>query len=375
LYVLRDNLEGNAVCNEFHDCYSGVVWDNVDSGEFGVSISGTNRVYGILSDTSSSDNRRTSSIGGGFEPIRSYSINGSQANTIDWYYRNAATYDFPGGGTNLNLIGATRLDSIVGVNSNICSILAALREYGGQQDLGQGLSEYRENMLDQAIEAGSSESISRQLYTFLRWAQSHQVSDVRVTSLLSRTNLPRLESIEQAWQAGNLETVSLLLDEMSPTNPEEANYKQAWLVRVQRELDSVRAHWTPKESESLRTITETSWGEAGSAVVFAQSLLGVTLLPDEWEVNAEEELRQVQFSVEQPKIVPNPVSNTAYILNAQGFDVLQIIDLQGRLRLTMQLDRKSNQAVNLQLLPNGPYVAQFMAASGQTATIKFQVNR
>ncbi|MBI1191824.1 MAG: hypothetical protein GC205_01430 [Bacteroidetes bacterium] len=377
MYVLRDNLEGNAICNEFHDSYSGVVWDNVDSAEFGVSIGGTNRVYGLVTDSSSSDNRWTSTIGGGFEPVRSYSINGSQAATIDWYYRNAATYDFPGGGTNLVdfSIGVTKLDSVLGATSNICSTLAALREYGGQQELGQGLSEYREHMLDQAIEAGSSVSIAPQLYAYLRWAHGHDVGDSRVSSLLSRTNLPRLESIEQAWETGNVEATSLLLDEMAPTNLEEAIYKQAWGIRLQRELDSARVHWTPEELESLQTIAETSWEQAGSAAVFAQSLLGVTLLPDEWEVYAEEELRQVQVSADQPKIVPNPVSNTAYVLNAKGYEILRIVDLQGSVCLMMQLNEESSQAINLQSLPNGPYVAQFMATNGQTATINFQVNR
>jgi len=241
--------------------------------------------------------------------------------------------------------------------------------------LGQGLSEYQEDMLDQAIEAGSSESISPQLYAYLRWAHRNQVGDSRVSSLLSRTNIPRLESIEQAWQAGIVETALLLLDEMAPINSEEAIYQQAWWLRVQRALDSTRIHWTPDEVERLRTLAETSWEEAGSAAVFAQSLLGITMIPDEWEVSLEEELRLLQVSVDQPKIVPNPISNTAYILGAKDYDVLRIVDLQGSVRLTMQLNGESSQAVNLHSLPNGAYVAHFMAASGQTATIKFQVNR
>ena len=376
MYVLRDNLEGNAICNEFHDSYSGVVWDNVDAAEFGVSVGSTNRVYGLVTDSSSSDNRWTSTLGGGFEPVRSFSINGSQAATIDWYYRNAATYDFPGGGTNrIDMLPSTKLDTVIGVNSNICSILAALREYGGQQELGLGLSEYRENMLDQAIEAGSSESISPQLYTYLRWAHRNYAGDSRVSSLLSRTNIPRLESIEQAWQAGNVEATSLLLDEMASINSEEALYHQAWRIRVQRGLDSARFHCTPDEVERLRIIAETSWGEVGSAAVFAQSLLGITMIPDEWEVSTEEELRLVQVSVDQPKIVPNPVSNTTYVLNAQDYAVLRIVDLQGSVRLTMQLNGENSQAIDLQTLPNGSYLAQFMAMNGQTATIKFQVNR
>ena len=109
-----------------------------------------------------------------------------------------------------------------------------------------------------------------------------------MSSLLSRTNIPRLESIEQAWQAGNVEATSLLLDEMASINSEEALYHQAWRIRVQRGLDSARFHWTPDEVERLRIIAETSWGEVGSAAVFAQSLLGITMIPDEWEVSTEE---------------------------------------------------------------------------------------
>ena len=162
---------------------------------------------------------------------------------------------------------------------------------------------------------------------------------------------------------------------MASINSEEALYHQAWRIRVQRGLDSARFHWTPDEVERLRIIAETSWGEVGSAAVFAQSLLGITMIPDEWEVSTEEELRLVQVSVDQPKIVPNPVSNTTYVLNAQDYAVLRIVDLQGSVRLTMQLNGENSQAIDLQTLPNGSYLAQFMAMNGQTATIKFQVNR
>ena len=99
------------------------------------------------------------------------------------------------------------------------------------------------------------------------------------------------------------------------------------------------------------------------------------MIPDEWEVSTEEELRLVQVSVDQPKIVPNPVSNTTYVLNAQDYAVLRIVDLQGSVRLTMQLNGENSQAIDLQTLPNWSYLAQFMAMNGQTATIKFQVNR
>jgi hypothetical protein len=72
LYTLKDNFFGNAVCNVFHDCFSGVVWDDLGPGEFGLSVmGGPEKVYWYLVPDASSNNQWTTSVGGGFEPRRS----------------------------------------------------------------------------------------------------------------------------------------------------------------------------------------------------------------------------------------------------------------------------------------------------------------
>ncbi len=378
LYLLRDNLEGNALCNEFHNSYSGVVWDNVDTAEFGISVGATNRVAAtVVSNTTSSDNRWTSTVGGSFEPVRSFSINGSQAATIDWYYRNSATYDFPGGGTNLDdgVPPVTTLDTVSGTVSSICDILAQFRDGQFLQGEAQGPSGAREAALDRASVVGSSSSFSPLLYAYLRWAYAHNVTDSRVLSLLSWTNIPMLDSAKQAWQAGNLEAAGILLERVMPVNIEEALYQQSWRLRVQRELDGTRNYWTPEEFDSLLTIAQVDWEDAGTALVFAQSLLGITVLPDEWEVPLNGELRQSALQIKGPSIQPNPASRTAYLLNAQEYQTLRIVDMQGTVRLTEKLNGLSNQTINLEELSIGPFLVQLIGETGESVTLKLQVNR
>ncbi len=374
MFVLQDNLEGNAICNEFHDSYSGVVWDNVDSAEFGKSVGVTNRVYGLVSDSSSSENRWTSSIGGSFEPVRSYSINGSQAHTIDWYYRNAATYDFPGGGTNLDDGGtATPLDSVLGSPSPICDILAQFRDGQEPQGLAQAPSGAREEALDRALVLGSSSSISPLLYAYLRWAYAFDVADSRVQIATSWTNIPKLDSIHNAWQADDLEAAQVLLESVNPINSEEELYKQSWRLRVQRALEEGRDYWTPEEVEHLLSIAHSDWEEAGSAAVFAQSLLGVTIIPDEWHVEMEEELRQNAIQIEGPKIVPNPATNLAYLLNVVDYQSLRILDMQGTIWLAIHLNGLTNQPINIQDLVSGVYLVQLISRTDKPVTLKLNV--
>ncbi|MBI1191784.1 MAG: hypothetical protein GC205_01230 [Bacteroidetes bacterium] len=374
LYILRDNLEGNALCNEFHDSYSGVVWDNVDTAEFGITVGVTNRVAGtMLSSTTSSDNRWTSTLGGGFEPVRSFSINGSKAGTIVWYYRNAATYDFPGGGTNLDIPPATPLDSVIGSTSTICDILEDMfREGQIPQALPQDPSGQREASLDRSL-ASNQTVISPKLYAYLRWAYSNKVSDSRVETALRLTNIPKLDSIQQAWQAGNLTYAQTLVASLGPINVEELLYKQAWEVRLQKSSGDDGFFWTEEEEESLKSIAQANWEDAGTAAVFAQSLLGLTQIPHEWDVITDEELRSGSLPVEGPRIVPNPATTTANLLQVHDYHTYEVLDTRGTIQLTGRLNGTWSQTIEFPGLLPGLYLVNLVGKGGQKATLKLQI--
>ena len=378
MYILRDNLEGNAVCNEFHDSYSGVVWDNLGTGEFGESFGSTYRVHGLfLPPDKSSDNRWTSTVGGGFEPIRSFSINGSQAGSIDWYYRDAMTYDFPSAAINLDdgSPGVSILSPLIGDSTNVCFILATNREAFEQVEEGmEGLSGAREEAVDQALMLGSGTALSRSLYHYLRLAYKYPEQDAHVQTLLGWTAIASLDSIRGAWQQGDIVGAKEMVERLPVSNHEENLLKATWSTRIQRELDTTRTNWLPEEQELLDNIAYSDFGEAGSAAIFAQSLLGITWLPDEWHVDDQEE-RILKNEVSKVSIVPNPAVNTIYLLNAGEYQTIVITDIQSKTWLSQPLSGQAYQSIQVGTLPNGMYIVQLVHPTGETTSLKLLIQR
>ena len=374
LFVYQDNFGGNAVCNEFHDCYSGVVWDDLGTGEFGRTVSGTERVYGYLSDTASSDNRWTSSVGSGFEPIRSFSINSSDANSVDWYYRNAATYDFPSLTNRKDIGPSTLLNILIGVNTDICDTLALLRESGYfDQEEESEMGSYMEYLLDDHLADEENATISSTLYAFL--TKVNRVGNLidKAVAAIAQTNIASFSTIESLWLTGNSDSALSLVQSLTPINQIESYLQDVWKMRLENVQSEIGYVWSLTEETTLLDIAYSDLEETGPAAILAQSLLGITHVPDNWIVEDIEE--RIAFpDLDLPKIFPNPAQSIMYVSTSLDNNLIIIHDLQGKLWKSVSLI-DNNAAIKVEDLPNGLYIVRIYSSMGEVSSHKLSIAR
>ncbi|MBI1192993.1 MAG: T9SS type A sorting domain-containing protein, partial [Bacteroidetes bacterium] len=377
LFVLQDNLQGNAVCNEFFDTYSGVVWSSVGTGEFGVSVmGGPEKVYGFFAPDASSDNRWTTSVPS-YDPIRSYSINLSEGVTIDWYYRSAATFDFPTG-TNLFLgpSPTSALDAVVGTIMSICDTLALFREGefpGGGQD-SFNLSHFRESEMDSHLTAPNPATISDGLYAFLSAANRSGFDHDKVQTLVNQTSIEDFTQVESYWMEGDFVSATSALNSIVPINTDESYLQDVWAIRLQHSVNDPDAEWSEDEAIALGEIAYRDLEEAGSTAILAQSLLGLTLLPNDWVIEDMEE-RLATSLVETTRIFPNPAQTVVYLdANKEAANAV-FTDLQGQVKRVVRMEAESTSSVDISNLPPGIYIVQITQDSGSINTYKLFITR
>jgi len=375
LFVLQDNLEGNAVCNEFFDTYSGVVWSSVGTGEFGENVGGTERVYGLFGSTSSSDNRWTTSIPP-YEPFRSISINLSDAGSIDWYYRNAATYDFPALTNIIAFGGLTALSILVGTTTDICDTLSLFRE--GEIPRGEqesfSMSQYRESEIDDLLTSPNPSGISGGLYAFLAAAYRSGFVNDKVQAMLGQTNIEGLALIEELYRQGSFDSALTVLNGLTPVNIEESLLREVWSIRLSHIASDPNLNWTEDEAQSLREIAYNDLEDAGSAAILAQSLLGLTTLPNDW-IAVESEERVVSNLPELNRIYPNPAQTVVFLGASTEPASAVLTDLQGQVLRAIRMESESTVGVDISNLPQGLYLVQITKDSGLTVTYKLFINR
>jgi hypothetical protein len=368
LYILQANTSGNAVCNQFHDTYSGVVWDLLPTGGFGIPLLGTFRVIGAPT-TIASDNTWTSSLPAPFEPIRSFSINGSLANTVQWYHRSAATFDFPAG-TNL-FAGGTPLSPIVGSPSSICDSLAIFGESaftggGSESDFGGGdssaeLSEAWESLLDAE---SSWDNPSLALYRYLEQAYHQGLAHPKVEAALDRTQIRELAGLKAAWRSADIDGASSILYALSPTNATESGLQQLWQIRLAAEQEGRPGQYSSDELEVLHNwAVEDAW-QTGSAWVMDQGMLGRSELPGVWNLESEIENRLALNST--PVILyPNPAQDIVFVAGRDQASALIITDMQGRVWVREAVPAQEQVAISVAELPVDLYLVELRFLDGQ----------
>jgi hypothetical protein len=374
LYILQANTEGNAVCNAFHNTYSGVVWDDLPSGGFGISVGSTFRVFGGLPDLAS-DNTWTSSLPTPFEPIRSFSINGSDAATVQWYHRNTPTFDFPAG-TNLFdiLSGATLLSLFSGVESPICDSLAIFGESalvgggGSESDFGGGdspadLSEAWESLLDAE---SSWDNPSPALYSYLEQAYHQGLTHPKVEAALDRTQIRELAGLQEAWRRGDPITAQSICNSLSPVNTTEAGLKDLWQIRLSAEQEDRPGQYSGDELEVLNSwAAEDAW-HTGSAWVMAQGMLGRSELPGVWNLEATTENR-LAITDNLATLFPNPAQDVVFVQSSDQASELTITDIQCRVWVREAVPAKQQVAVSVAEIPVGLYLVELRFLDGQVA--------
>ncbi len=373
LYILQANTEGNAVCNAFHNTYSGVVWDDLPTGGFGISVGSTFRVFGGLPDLAS-DNTWTSSLPAPFEPIRSFSINGSLANSVDWYHRNTATFDFPAGTIQRDMPPSTFLTTSIGVASAICDTLALFGESalvggGGEESEYGGGSSYAElsNAWESILDAESSwDNPSPALYSYLEQANHHGLTHLKVEAALNQTQIRELAGLTAAWRSADVDGATSVLHALSPTNPTEAGLQQLWQIRIAAEEEGRPGQYSSDELEVLHSwAAEDAW-QTGSAWVMAQGMLGRSELPGVWNLEATSESRLAL--VEKPVILyPNPAQDRVFIKGSDQSSELTIADMQGKEWVREAVPAQEQVAVSVAELPVGFYLVELRDLEGQVA--------
>lgn len=375
LFLLQDNLQGNAVCNEFFDTYSGVVWSSVGSGEFGRTPGcATERVYGLLSSTTSSDNRWTTSIPL-FEPMRSVSFNLSNAFSIKWYYQSATTYDFPLG-TNSSIGLATPVNALNGATSAICDTLALFREGelpGDNQD-SFNLSQFRESEMDSHIAAPNPATISDGLYAFLSAAHRSGVDHDKVQTLINQTSIEDFAQVQSYWMEGDFVSATSVLNSIVPINTDEYYLQEVWAIRLQHALNNPDAGWSEDEALALGDIAYRDLEEAGSAAILAQSLLGLTLLPNDWVIEDMEERLAIPIA-DMARVFPNPAQTVVYLDANNEAAVAVFSDLQGQVKRVIRMEAESTSSVDISNLPQGLYIVQITKDAGSSDTYKLFITR
>ena len=373
LFVLQDNLEGNAVCNEFFDTYSGVVWSSLGTGEFGETVGGAERVYGLFGSTASSDNRWTTSVPP-YEPFRSISINTSDAVSVDWYYRSAATYDFPTG--TILAPSGTPLTVVAGTTTAICDTLALFREGeipGSEQD-STGFSQFREAEMDSHIAAPNPATVSNGLYTFLAAAHRSGLVHDKVQVLLGQTNIAAFAQVQDSWNQGNVDSAIALLNSLAPINTSETLLQEVWGIRLEHANSSPGAAWSEEQAQALSEIAYQDLGEAGSAAILAQSLLGLTLLPNDW-YPADPEERMASELPAKTSIYPNPAQTVVYLEAGTEAANATIADLQGQVKLMIRLESETTTTLDISNLAQGIYIVQIRKDSGSSESYKLFITR
>jgi hypothetical protein len=377
LYVYLDNPGGNVVCNNFRDTYSGLVWDSVQREEFGVLIADTFRVYGLSPDRAYSENRWTSTVSG-VDRIRSFAINTSQMDSLFWFHRNAPTYDFPVG-TNITIGSALPIHPELGVSPSIdiCSLLAniGIGERLPGDSLGfEQMSSSREAELSAWSATYGSAELDHSLYRYLRAAFYAGSSNEAIQAALLRTNIPAFEVLRQHWHAAELEEAQAVWEAISPHNTEEALLHTVWGIRLQTEREGEGSSWSSEDREVLLTIAHTNLADAGSAAILAQSLLGLSLVQDRWEVADAEALRTAEPQ-KLPTLFPNPANHSVTLQGAEDLTHVLVLDLMGREVWQARHDGSALLSLSTASWPEGAYLVRLQDGQGQYRTEKLLIQR
>ncbi|MBI1191882.1 MAG: T9SS type A sorting domain-containing protein, partial [Bacteroidetes bacterium] len=311
-----------------------------------------------------------------YEPFRSISINLSDAGSIDWYYRNAATYDFPAG-TNISASGGlTAVSILVGTTTDICDTLALFRE--GEIPRGEqesfGMSQYRESEIDALLASPIPSGISGGLYAFLSAAYRSGFVNDKVQALLGQSSIEGLALTEEIYRQGNFDSALTVLNGLTPVNIEESLLRDVWSIRLSHAASDPNPDWTENEALSLRDIAYRDLEDAGSAAILAQSLLGLTTLPNDW-IAVEFEERLASNLPDLNRIYPNPAQTIVFLDASTEPASAVLTDLQGQVLPVIRMEAESTVSVDISNLPQGLYLVQITKDSGLAVTYKLFINR
>ena len=346
VYVQGPNFEGNMVCNDFFDNYTAVLWDNLPTDGFGVTTDGsaifTNRVQGLgtlAPHEDWSENTFTSSVPTP-PPFRSWSINGADAGSVDWFYQSAPTFDFPGG--TIGLVSLTALAPTVGDPTIVCSTLLLADTSEGSETIGYTELTVSEEELNNMIRARTSTGDLEDIYAQLSAWHQIGLSSAVLDSLLNLTSIREFEQVQSFWLEGDLVAIEAKLATINPAVPLETLLKKVWEIQLAATQTGSSSSGTyafstdllfsPIDREVLQAIALDTVSSHTQAMYKAQSLLEWSILGDRWlPIEEESRIASLTGKSSPVKLYPNPAQHSATIESGQPIATIKLYDLKGLL--------------------------------------------
>jgi hypothetical protein len=359
LYVLDNSTASNARCNEFNDCFSAFVMDDVMGGQYGENILGTFYMNGQDGSTTiPSDNLWI----GGSHQMSATGFTSLFAVT-NWLYRNSAPYDIT------SIIAPSLCPLPVVSNTGVpCDPTPRLGEIDGDYDTNEIV------YLDSILQLGNGTQIPLDVYELL-WSCASGAScppDSLIESLLSLTSIEQIQQLDSLLDLDQFDSVNSILANINPVNSVEQWYQTVYQINTAALInmhadgsavtDSMQFYLTSEDLQLLDSIVfKVPYEEALGASIKAQSILGITLFHDNWD---DEEVKFGQLPNKSVKVYPNPVVRGNNITIADlptNAAHLQILDQFGRIYYDEQLE-SPNVRTNIKV--SGLYLIQLLDENG-----------
>jgi len=253
------------------------------------------------------------------------------------------------------------------IDSDVCGSINAVYA-------SNGYSSTPAEFMDSHIAAPNPATVSNGLYTFLAAAHRSGLVHDKVQVLLGQTNIAAFAQVQDSWNQGNVDSAIALLNSLAPINTSETLLQEVWGIRLEHANSSPGAAWSEEQAQALSEIAYQDLGEAGSAAILAQSLLGLTLLPNDW-YPADPEERMASELPAKTSIYPNPAQTVVYLEAGTEAANATIADLQGQVKLMIRLESETTTTLDISNLAQGIYIVQIRKDSGSSESYKLFITR
>ena len=373
-----DCADGNAVCNELTNCYTGFFFKDVDDDEFGP-------VEHVSSAGEISDNKW--SVAG--TANRTYQNGASTiGNTLNWYYRDTGTtYD-----ASLNNSGAGSFPAItfnsVSTSLDPCGFFVRLSDWGSEDHSRTTISTSFQTLLDSIDASGAPSNMPSVAYSYLALAHLREQMETVILDLLGHTNIAELDEIESALQEEDLVETSVLLRSISTTMEREIlkktilgiilSAKEHRLLQEFQTTDTVPRtlanFLSTKQLATVDSIASLDAERTGDAVYMARAILGRTDLEIDEHVDR---LNSALESLEPASIqsFPNPVIQSVTV-TAEVLPLIELAlhDANGRLLISRKLHSDWMSTLDLGMLSNGMYLIRAKHSDGTYSSLLVSVS-
>lgn len=365
---VRGNSAGSQIfCNLFENVHSAIVFDDINPGEYGEFVSSTlYKMIGIPSGSSvPTDNQFVAYTNNIFQ-----TGSGILSNTTiqtDLYYRNTPSqYDYT---SIVTIILASEPDLVL---SPIGAPCAPSLRMGADSSLVE-----HADVVDSLLLLADPSLIPVYIYEHLqRVVRNNDLgNDINTTRLIDLTNLVLIQDLIESTTLDSIEIDGLLstISAIIPVNETESFYKNVLAIRanaMKRVMNGsmVADVLTPSEYGYLDSIVyELPFERTLGSSILAQSVLGITYIPDGWVI--AEEPKQAQSIGRSLAVFPNPGEDFVSVSNIpQDASELMVVSILGEVVMRTPIQTNTT-TLNLKGLASGLYIVVTDSPS-ETSSVK-----